>query len=67
MFFLPFIYLQCKLGIVKFIEAEQVPELEAVLHQNPPKSLSVKCFVLCFLEMRNEEEPLLGTPDDFLC
>ncbi|TKC45166.1 hypothetical protein EI555_020279, partial [Monodon monoceros] len=23
---------QCKLGIVKFIEAEQVPELEAVLH-----------------------------------
>lgn len=25
-------YLQCKLGIVKFIEAEQVPELEAILH-----------------------------------
>lgn len=23
---------QCKLGIVKFIEAEQVPELEAVIH-----------------------------------
>ena len=23
---------QCKLGIVKFIEAEQVPELEAVVH-----------------------------------
>lgn len=32
LFLLPFTYLQCKLGIVKFIEAEQVPELEAVLH-----------------------------------
>lgn len=24
--------LQCKLGIVKFIEAEQVPEVETVIH-----------------------------------
>lgn len=32
LFLLPSIYPQCKLGIVKFIEAEQVPELEAVLH-----------------------------------
>lgn len=27
-----FLLLQCKLGIVKFIEAKQVPEVETVVH-----------------------------------
>lgn len=31
-YFLFYVAEQCKLGIVKFIEAEQVPELEAVIH-----------------------------------